>query len=537
MTIRYPRLLVPSPRAIAFAVGLLVSTQLAFAQGVDAASSPTFRISGFELTGDIPLSSEDTTRVLAPFISNQATIETLQKASAALEQALQAKGFALHRVALPPQEVGEKVTLNVVKFVIGKVVLEGAQYHSEQNIRASIPELQEGQAPSFSKLAVQMALANENPSKQLQVNLKESETPDTIDVRVSVKDSPALTGSLNWNNTGTNATGNDRATVAFNHNNVRGLDHQMSAALTTSLERSDLVKQLGLNYRIPFYRDGEVLGLAYTYSDVIGNFGSFQSTGAGQTLGLNYSHYFAPEGGLRTYLSGGLDYKLYNAAKVNGVVVSGQVDRVSTPITLGYTARKESDTAMWLASVELATNLGGGAGASLTDYKTEDGRIQTTNWTALRVSANYVAPFASDWTWSVRSQMQYSGDALISGEQFGLGGSNSVRGTSERVVSGDNGVFVSLEIQTPQLAPGLRLLGFVDGGELTNNNSAASTALKPGSDQVASVGFGLRWNTAVYSLVADFGQIVTAAKQPAGGNNLLPKAGDSKLHVNLTARF
>ena len=58
-----------------------------------------FKISGFELTGDIPLKSEDTTRVLAPFIGPQGTLLTLQQASSALEAELSAKGFAPGRLA------------------------------------------------------------------------------------------------------------------------------------------------------------------------------------------------------------------------------------------------------------------------------------------------------------------------------------------------------------------------------------------------------------------------------------------------------
>lgn len=510
------------------------------AQGVvpsAAMEPPSFRIRGFELTGDIPLPAEETTRILAPYISSQATIDTLQQASAALEKALKDRGYVLHRVVLPPQEVGDKVALTVVKFVIGRVVIEGAQYTTEQNIRASIPALQEGEAPSFKAMAVQMAIANENPSKQMQVSLKESEEPDRIDAKVMVHDSPALTGSLNANNTGTHATGNDRVTVALNHNNVQGHDHQLGVALTSSMERSDAVRQLGMNYKVPLYRQGAVVGLAYTYSDVMGTFGAFQSTGAGQTLGGNYSHYFEPVGGLRSYLTLGLDYKLYNAAKVNGMVVAGQVDRVSTPLTVGYTLRKESDAAVWSVGLEWASHGGGGTGARLSDYQSEDGRIQSANWNAVRMNANYLGVLPKGWMWAVRAQVQYSADALISGEQFGLGGASSIRGTTERVISGDSGAQVSVEVQTPELVPGLRLLGFADGGSLSNNNAAASTALKPASDQLGSVGLGLRWNTKTYSVVADYARIVTGARQPLGGNNLLPKEGDDKIHVNVTARF
>ncbi|HKB53707.1 MAG TPA: POTRA domain-containing protein, partial [Ramlibacter sp.] len=66
------------------------------------AASPVFTIKGFQVTGENPLGDARTRRVLAPYVG-QATIETLQKATAALEAALRERGYGLHRVALPPQ--------------------------------------------------------------------------------------------------------------------------------------------------------------------------------------------------------------------------------------------------------------------------------------------------------------------------------------------------------------------------------------------------------------------------------------------------
>ena len=66
-------------------------------------AAPTvFAIRGFQVQGDNPLGDGETSQVLAPFLRANATIETLQQATAALETALRNKGFSLHRVALPP---------------------------------------------------------------------------------------------------------------------------------------------------------------------------------------------------------------------------------------------------------------------------------------------------------------------------------------------------------------------------------------------------------------------------------------------------
>ncbi len=499
-------------------------------------AAASFAINGFELTGDNPLRGEDSARVLAPFIGPNATLATLQQASAALEAELKAKGFALYRVVLPPQEVGAKVNLKIVKFVIGKITVTGQTNHSEANIRASLPELGVGQTPNFRTLAVQTAIANENPDKQVQVALKESDEADKIDVNLLVKDSKPWNFSASLSNMGTEATGRDRLALVAGYSNLFDLDQQFSGAYTTSLERVSDVKQLGLNYRIPLYQQRGVVGMSYTNSDVVGSFGSFNSTGAGQTFGLNYSYYLLPDGGRRSYVTIGLDEKLFNVAKINGVVDPLKFDRNSQPLTLGYTARVESDAAVWGYNTELAVNLPGGSNNNLMAYQSEDARITTANWKALRGGANYLSTFASGWLWSVRGQFQYSPDALISGEQFGLGGVTSVRGTDERVLSGDSGLSTSIEITTLELRPGLRALGFVDAGWLYNQNAAANSN-KPATDHLLSAGLGLRYSAGAYAVTADWGRVLRGSVLPLANGSDIPQSGDQKLHVNFTARF
>ena len=510
------------------------SPSRATAPAMAAQATPMFTIKGFSITGENPLADGDTSRVLAPFLRADATLETLQKATAALETALRDKGFALHRVVLPPQEIGANVTLNIVKFVIGSVTVEGNSSYSADNIRASLPELVEGSAPNFNKLAVQTAIANESQGKQVQVTLKEGQVADKIDAKVVVKESKPWNFSLGLSNTGTNATGNDRLTLSGGHANVLGRDHQFVGAYTTSLERPADVRQLGLNYRIPFYRAGGVLGLSLTRSDVVGNFGDFSSTGAGETLGLNYNHYLAPRGGYRSFVSFSLDDKLFKASEINGVSV--QTGRRSRPLTLGYNARVESDTSVWGYSTDLAFNLDSGADNNLAAYLTEDARITTSNWRALRAAGNYLTSFGGGWLWSVRGQFQYSADALISGEQFGLGGASSVRGTGERPIAGDSGLFASTEVSTKELMPGLRVLGFVDAGWLTNNNPNGNP--KPSNDSLSSVGLGLRFSSkAGYAVSADYGRIIGGSLLPFVPNSGIPQTGDSKFHINFSARF
>ena len=502
---------------------------------MSAPGKPVFPIRGFDITGDNPLSGSETTRVLAPFLRADGSMEMLQQASAALETALKQQGYALHRVVLPPQSVGDAVQLLIVKFVVGRITVEGLKNYGEGNIRASLPELKEGSAPNFRTLAVQTAIANESQGKQVQIALKEAEGADQIDARIVVSEARPWSFAASLANTGARTTGRDRLTFSGSHSNLFDLDHQFTGAYTTSIERPSDVRQYGANYRVPLYRLGAVLGASYTRSTVVGDFGALKSTGAGQTMGVNYSHYLPPNGGYRSYVTLGLDDKRFDITEIAGIAVPGQQVRRSRPLTLGYTARVESDTAAWGYNTELVANTAGGSGNSLSAYQSEDPRIGTAAFRVLRANANYLSSFAGGWLWAVRGQVQFSTDALISGEQFGLGGAGSIRGTSERPISGDKGVLAVLEVSTPAVAPGLRLVGFVDAGWLRNNNPNASN--KPASDQLASVGLGLRYATGLLGVSAEWGRIVTGSVLANTANPTLPKAGDNKFHLNLTARF
>jgi hemolysin activation/secretion protein len=494
----------------------------------------SFAIRGFSIKGDNPLSSGETSKVLAPFLRADANIDVLQKATAALENALRTAGFALHRVALPPQEVGDTVSLEIVKFTLGKITLQGNQRYDAANLRASVPELKEGGTPDFGRLAVQTTIANENPSKQITVALKESESPDAIDAAVQVKESKPWNMALSLSNTGTRASGRDRTTISGGYHNLWNADHQLMAAYTTSLERPQDVKQLGLSYRAPLYGVGGVVGASYTRSDVVGNFGTFTSTGRGRTLALNYNHYLAPEGGKRSFVTLGVEDKLFKAAEINDFVIG--TDRRSRPLTAGYSARYESNASVAGYNAEFVANTGSGAHNNLTSYQAEDARITTRAFKILRGAGNYASTLGASWLWGVRSQLQWSPKALISGEQFGLGGVTSVRGASDRVLLGDTGLSSSLEVTSPQLIEGLRLSGFIDAGWL--KSAATEGTTKVSRDGLASTGLGLRYSSQNGALIsADYGVIISGSRLPLVNNSSAPQKGSDKLHVNLSVRF
>ena len=197
--------------------------------------APVFVIRGFKVTGDNPLADGETTRVLAPFLRTDATLDTLQNAATALEAALRQQGFSLHRVSLPPQEIGDTIALQVSSFKIGKVDIVNNSAYSDANVRHALPELREGATPNFTRLSIQNALANESLNRRLSVVLRESEAAGEIDATVRVKGERPWFADVALSNGGSRETGRDRVTLLASHGNLWDQDHGLDLAYTTSL--------------------------------------------------------------------------------------------------------------------------------------------------------------------------------------------------------------------------------------------------------------------------------------------------------------
>jgi len=507
-----------------------------------APAAATFAIRGFEIKGDNPLPSSETSALLAPFLRAQASIETLAAATAALEAALKAQGYGLYKVVLPPQSLGETVTLEIVKFTIGKVEVKGQKHVDEANVLTSLPELIPGQSPNLLRLAGQTRLANTSTHKQLRVGLRESSTPDRIDASIEVRDTSPWQLGADLSNAGTAATGRDRITLLAGHGNLFNRDHSISTAWTTSADRPGDVQQWGLNYRVPLYAAGGAISASLSRSDMVGRFGAFSSTGAGNSFQLGYTQQLATSGERSSEWTVSVADRLFKGAKLSdagGAPVADTVtpDTRSRSVILGYGAANQGDAQSTAYSLNWAVSLPGGHGNNLAAYSNNglNPAITRARWQALRGSANLLRQLPAKWQMALRGDWQYSPDALIPGEQFGLGGAFSVRGIPERALQGDKGALVSIEVRSPEIQPRLRVLGFMDFGWLANHNPNAS---RLGSDHVASAGVGLRWASEKHvSLSLDYGRVVTGSRLPSASFPDAPHQGDERLHLNLSLRY
>lgn len=487
-----------------------------------------FTVTEFSVEGENPFAPEKTQQVLELFLGEHEGLAGLLEAAAALESALLNAGHSFHRVVLPQQTLEQgRIKLKVVVFKLANVDVTGNQYFSAENIRASLPGLEPGTVPDTRALARELIIANEHPSKQLTLRIKHSKVPDSVDAELAVQDQRPWQIFTVLNNIGTDETGDFRISAGFQHSNLLNLDDALTVTYTTSPGHFSDVKQFGFNYRVPLYPLSGSLSFFYSHSDVdSGRIEQvFDVSGAGEFLGGHYTHTFYNRENYRHRLTVGVDDKLFeNDIDFLGIPLG--VDVRTRPLSIQYSGEYRLERADLNFQISYVRNLMGGANNNSSAYAASRAGADQS-WEALRYAASLNYSLPKQWLAVGRWQGQYTGEPLVSGEQFGLGGVNSIRGFEERAVSGDRGNRLNLEIWAPPFKNNIRLLGFVDAGHLKTLEAAVGQIR---NETLISMGAGLRWQWKQHlNVVFDYAHELNDAR--ASG------AGGSKVHLNVFYRF
>jgi hemolysin activation/secretion protein len=515
---------------------LLAGTVLAAAVGAAWAIEPIrFEISRYEVSGNTLLSQGEVQAAVAPYAGRGRDFGDVQRALEALEALYHARGYKLVTVQLPEQELnGGVVRLQVVQTRIKQVQVGGNRWFSDANIRASLPTLRPGETPNLDKVSSNLRLVNENPAKKVSLNLAGGALEDEVDARVDVADERPWKVMLNVDNTGTEATGETHAGVLLQHANLWGRDDVGTLQYTTTAERPDRVAVWSAGYHMPLYTLGDSVDLFASYSNVDSgsvNAGLFDLavSGKGAVYGARYNHILPKRGDYQARVVYGLDVKAYK----NNVIFGGQNfgnDVTVHPISLGYVGSHTTPDGQTDFSLAVLQNLAGGTRGAAADFAAVRAGAKAS-YTVLRFSASFANVIGHDWQTRVLVNGQITGDALVPGEQFGAGGSTTVRGFGERDLATDSGVVSNVELYTPNLCTRAlwqcRLLGFYDSA-YGERNHALPGELRHAA--ISSMGLGLRFAVANNASVQmDYGHALHVGEVTATRKN--------KLHVRVALAY
>ncbi|HEX4152721.1 MAG TPA: ShlB/FhaC/HecB family hemolysin secretion/activation protein [Steroidobacteraceae bacterium] len=516
---------------------LLVSAPV-LARAATGNTIGAFDIARFEVEGNTLLDPATIRSLLAGYAGKGRDFGYVERAVGALQEAYRKRGFSLVKVVVPEQELNQGVVrLQVVESRIGKVLVQGNAFHDEANIRRSLPALEEGAIPNTDALSTDLEVANENPTKNANLQLRGSAQPGVIDAVVQVADEKTWSAGALLDNSGFDPSGRNHITLQYQNFNLWGLDHVFSVQYTTSLSNPSKLDVYGAGYHIPLYAEGDSLDFYGSYSNI--NAGSVSAglvdltvSGAGSVFGAHYNHEWPRIGHYDSQLIVGFDRKAFrNDIELLGLQLSGDV--TVDPLSLSYVGRWALPSGNWNFYLTGVRNIPGGAQASDTDF-TAARSGATPGYGLLRYGAGYDRPLAGEWRMRLTVNGQATRDALVPGEQFGVGGAASVRGLHEREISDDEGFTASAELDTPNLCAiaGSRamqclLFGFFDDGRVSRNDALPGEETHVSVDS-SGMGFRLARGRAL-SLQMDYGHVVSASDAQ--------QRGEQRFDVSLAVTF
>lgn len=490
---------------VLLSLGVIAHVPVAWAQGAtqDAGSGPVFDVMEYVVEGNSALSDGVVSQILTPYLGPGRRFKDIEAAREALEKAYQDAGFLSVVVSLPDQRVDTgEVRLEVTEARVEQVRVTGAKHHLPSRIREGVPSLAAGQLPYFP--AVQDELAElQTPARQITPVIGASDQPNRIDVELKVEDKRPAQGSVELNSRQAYNTERGRLEAVASYGNLFQRGHSLGLSWQVAPTRPSDANVVSAVYDLPLSH-ADSLSLAVT--------NSASDTRAGTSVGgvtitrgtfysLRWRHELpAWQWPVSHSWSLGLDRKHNRDRSVTGSGFSTQKPALKYPVlNLAY---------------DLAWDHGGGdqstvrtalAGSSRSWAGREvdcDGR-RLDQFECKRAGANpdflvwrfgmtHRRAVGGGWQVDLSADAQLASGPVASGEQFALGGIDSVRGYYDYEQAGDQGWSLRVEGASPPLWQSgswrLGSLVFVDRGSLMLKN-----ALEGQRARVHMGSYGLGW--------------------------------------------
>jgi hemolysin activation/secretion protein len=533
------------------------------------AEDPKFEIRRFVFDGATLLPAQQLEDATRPFTGSARNFGDVQRALEVVERAYTQAGYSAVQVILPEQELERgEVRFQIIEAKLGRVVVEGNKFFDEANIRASAPSLVAGQSPNINEIARNLRVANESPAKQTNVLLRSGQQEATVDAVMRVVDEKFDRGSVTVDTSGTNQTGLLRVGLGYQNANAFNLDHVLTLQYVTAPYSDADPQQIswpggnvviaGAGYRIPLYRWGDSLDFTAGYSNVnSGQVSGFSITGAGSLAGLRYTRNFDRIGDYEHRLQFAADYRYYDNKGVRAADSDQQIVRDYTvhPLSLQYVGLMRGQDSETSFSLGYSQNIPGGNDGrgsdwcapipgqpNLTPVRVDaDGNCASPRYNLWRWSFNHNQALPADWQARFAMNGQTTRHMLASGEQFGIGGADSVRGFLEREVVADRGYRGTAELYTPDFGGntgigGARMRGlvFVDWGGV---NTYRPLPDQPHGQHIGSAGLGIRFSRGTnLSFRLDIATVWDAGFQDADKSSN-QGTGESRAHASFSYVF
>jgi hemolysin activation/secretion protein len=415
------------------------------------AGAPTLTINEYTVTGNHLLTELEVDTAVYPYLGSGQTVQSVDRARAALQKVYADKGYQTVAVEIPPQHVvGGVVILQVVEEKIGRLHVNGSRYFSLNKIKSQAPSLAPGQVPNFNAIKHDIVALNQWPDRQVIPTLQAGIRPQTIDVDLNVKDSLPLHGTLSLDNRYSADTTPLRLDASLTYDNLFQRGDTVNIAFQVAPERPADALVFSGSYlaRIPDEDWLTLLLYGLVSNSKVSTVGSTNVVGRGQVAGIRALATLPGGNGFFDTLSAGIDYKHFDQdVGLGGATLASPI--TYEPFTATYSANWQADSSTTALDIGPTLNIRGfGSNPTTFDNKRYD---SASNFLYIRADLSRQQDLPENFQVFAKVQGQISDEPLVNSEQFSVGGQDTIRGYLESEVLGDDAMTGSVELRSPPL--------------------------------------------------------------------------------------
>ena len=421
----------------------------------EAEDTNYFDILEFQVEGNTKLTKMQVEAAVYKQMGKKKTIANVEKAREALEKSYHDIGYLTVLVDIPEQDVDKKIVrLSVTEGKVGTLRVRDSKYFTLGRIKDLAPSVAEGQVPHFPTVQKDIARLNRTADKRVTPVIRAGKKFGTMDVDLNVEDSLPVHASLELNDRYSQDTSRLRLSGMIRYDNLWQSEHSLSLNFLTSPENASQVQVFSVNYLMRFDNSDMLLALYGVNSNSsVSTVGGVNVLGKGNIFGVRLIKPLPSLDNFYHSISFGLDYK-----DIQQTVQFGQA--FNTPVTYMPFSTVYSATFQDSSGI---TQLGSGITFGVRGLLAEDSEFKAKRWntdTNTFAKPNFFV-FKADLSRTqalplgfqafAKVDGQFSGDLLISNEQFLAGGAETVRGYLESQAAGDKAMHSTLELRTPSL--------------------------------------------------------------------------------------
>ena len=451
-------------------------------------------------------------------------------------------GYVLTQVVVPPQEIsGGTPTLRVVEGYVQNITIQKEDPNAPldmANIESYASQIAKGGPLNARDLERELLIINDLPGVNARSILSPSTTPGAADMAIIVSHDP-FDGLLSLDNYGSRYLGPVQIGAAGTLNSILGQNEAITAQLVMAPQSWYELGYASAGYSQPVGKYGTKIHFNTSVTDTDPGYDlkQFEVEGRSYLINVGATHPFIRSRSENLY--GRLNFDWRRVKSENNIEETRR-DRISA-LRLG--ARYEFiDTLIGAAAntVDMEVSKGLGIlGASDEGDANMTRAFGDPQATKLEVEIQRLQRVTDSVNIMLAGRGQLASNALLSSEEFSVGGINSGRGYDPSEVTGDQGISGKVELQwndpysfESSFMESYQLFGFYDVGRVWNDDATTASQKR---DSVASVGAGVRFDLP-YEVDAGFAVAfpLTRPVQTQGGDG---HERDPKFYFNLSKKF